>query len=170
MTTKLNEYDNISLTDIFSHKKSFDITYILTIIYIWIMFNYFTPIHHKTLKDNIQNNIYFMYFSIYLFILLFYLTEDDKTLPLLILIYKSVFAFSLVVLIIHVAFFIKIFVIFLLIIYHLIKYHIDHIHNYNIADKNYKFYLIAEKYINILILITIIVGFLYEIYIISFKK
>lgn len=170
MTIKLTEYDEVRIYDIFSHKKSFDITYILTIIYIWIIFNYFTPVYHKTLKNNIQNNAYFMYFSIYLFILLFYLTDDDRSLPLYILFYKSVFAFSLIILIIHLDFGFKIFIIILLLIYHLTKYHIEYIHNNNINDKNYRYYIMIKKYMNLIIILSIILGFIYKFYLISSNK
>lgn len=157
-----NEFINIE--QIFSHKKSFDVTYILSILYLWIIFNYFMPIYHNRLHKIVTNNIYYMYISLYLFILLFFLTEEDRTLPLNILLFKTIFIFILIILLINSSFYISLIIVILLIFDQSIKYHIQYLHKNKKYDKNINNYIYTRKVLNILIIISVIISLLFKIF------
>lgn len=149
-----------SITEI--NNKSFDISFVLSSIFLWLLFGFFSSLINCDIQKIILQNPIYMYISAFIsFFFLFVIIDNNNSIPLYQLWIKTFIVFIMFVMLTKTKFYFSVLVVILLLTDQSILYHLKYIQKNNLDQKNIDLYNKIRFYINISIYVIIFIGFLH---------
>lgn len=141
--------------------SSFDVSYALSSMYLWLIFGFLSTLINCDLQKVIQKDTKVAYFGAFISLFfLFTIVDPNNKLPLYIIWGKTVLVFIVFIMLTKSKYYFSIPVISILLIMQSISYHIRYLEGKN-KDVDTSRYITINRYLNIAVIMIIIIGFIH---------